>query len=403
MKRYSLLVLTLALLVCVSSAFAIFPGPRPGVIGDGTVQVQLLHGWWSPIPVAPLGTPTPAWYSCFATNNIRVAQTEGLTLSQKLTNVPLTSAPVMYVVTNFNNNGPVFSASPHPLGVATYSGLWTVVYVTWLPGSTPHVITNAFPENPVTNPTGLPPVTAAIYTTSIGGTPLVPVVAPFPPLTLVGPFTIMDCPIFATGPVSSPWLKPTNLLFPYTYRIPQGSFFNAYNKLLTIPFWNVYCRDDITRRISVDRVVIPDTSDLFIASQIKANLAPTLALVPWIAPQPSPLGGKSTMFVINWLQDIDPGPGVQILKVLINQYPVLDACPTSCSWRNTNRNYSPVDAFVLLNRNLLLISPEVLFNNWEFVVQNILSGRLVPVPPYVYPPLAVGPAVNAPVLCSRAQ
>jgi hypothetical protein len=203
----------------------------------------------------------------------------------------------------------------------------------------------------------------------------------------------VDCPIFATGPVSSPWFKPTSTVFPYIYRIPQGQWFNAYSKLLSIPFWNVYCRNDITKAISVQRVVIPDTSNSSLATLIGANLATTLALVPWTASQPSPAGGKSTMYVINWNQVIPP-----VLKVLANQYPVLDACPTYFSWRNTNLNYSPVDAFVLLNRNLALISPEVLFNNWEFVVAQITAGALVPVAPFLYPPIAAGPAVNAPLV-----
>ena len=340
--------------------------------------------------------PTQAWYASFATNNIVTAQTEGIILSQKMTNVPTTAAPVMYVVTNFNNNGPVFTAAPHPLGAASYTGLWTVVYVTWRGGTTPHVITNAFAENVVTNPTGLPPTGVGgtvDYTTSIGGTPLVPIAPPYPPLTLVGPFTRVDAPIFATGPISSPWLRPTSSVSPYIYRIPQGQTVNTYTKILTVPFWYVYCRSELTHAITINRVVIPDTSNAALATLIGANLAVNLALVPWTAAQPSPVGGKSTMFVINWNQNVPP-----VLKVLPNQYPVLDANPTSASWRNTNLSYSPVDGFVLLNRNLALISPEVLFNNWPFVTAQITAGGLVPVAPFLYPPIATGPAVNAPLV-----
>ncbi len=386
MKRCGiLLMISLALVVCTSASFAIFPTP------SGYTQVQLYHGWWSPGIVPPGELPTAAWYSCFATNNVRVAQTQSLTLSPKLSN--FTALPVMYVVTNFSNDGPVFFYSPHPISVIAYSGIWAVVYIRWLPTATPHVITNGSLAN-AGNPTGLPPVTEAVYSLTVNGPPI-----GAPPFFTVGPapgITVVDCPIFAIGNISNPWFKPTSFVRPYVYRIPQGVGINTYTKRLTIPFWYVYCRNGITRAISVLRVIIPDASEISLARLLKANFAPNLGIASWLPPQPSPLGMSSTMYVTNWNQIVPPGTP---LKVLANQYPLLDACPTSCDWRNTNRNYSPVDAFVLLNRNLPLISPEVLFNNWEFVVQQIMAGGLVSVPPCLYPPHTPGPRVNAPVLC----
>ncbi len=184
MKRYiaPIALSVVLVLLCASASLAIFPGkvygtnPFPGVsygfnnrVGDGLVWVGLQRGW-------VLGVP--AWYACFATNNIRMAQTQrvtlvpyygsladgillieaqSLTLAPKLTSAIGAGAQPMYIVTNFNNNGPVFSTSP--LTVTPYTGLWEVVYITWNPGVTPWVITNT--AAPVGAPPGLPDATLA--------------------------------------------------------------------------------------------------------------------------------------------------------------------------------------------------------------------------------------------------
>lgn len=342
-------------IACAGASFAIFPGNGPGLssIGDGTLQVKLLHGWFG---------GQAAWYSCFATNDIRTAQTQGLTLAPKLASANFGGASRMFVVVNFNNQGPVFESSPV---VGPYSGLWLVTYIRWLPGTQPWVICDASAVGP---PRGLPtPGVQATYSVLPSGTP--------------GPGlnTVLDCPIFAIGPLSNPWRKTNVFSPPYCYRIPQGRYVDTYNKLLTIPFWKVYCQDPITRRICVKKVIIPDVGVPFIQQLIGANYAPNLGGLD--------IPNRSDMWVISWDQMI---PGNGLLKVLANQYPVLSDCPSDCSWRNTNYAYSPVFDMFLLDRNLALISPEVLFNNVPCIERAMQSGALLSAP---------GIPVNAPVIC----
>jgi hypothetical protein len=437
MKRYvCFLALSAALiLLCTSPSLAMFPGrdfgtnPFPGScqgfnnrVGDGLVWVQLQRGW-------ALGVQ--AWYACFATNNLRMAQTQSvtlvpycngptylppsltgfeqsLTLSPKLTSAIGNGAQPMYVVTNFNNNGPVFSTSP--LTTAPYTGLWEVVYVTWLPGVTPWVITDT--TAPAGSAPGLPIAgVQATFSSQAPGTPPSPFAVA----------TVLDCPIFAVGVISNPWFKPIDCPPPpIVYRIPQGVYLDYQRKLLAIPYWNVWCQDEITHRKTVQRVVIPDVSDPTIAFMIGANYAPTLANVP--------IADRSNIFIFSWLQDLNCDPNVfQPLKVLVDQYPVLDACPSSCEkcvgtdrmipanfnpnntfynvcprdcgWRNTNFDYSPIFSFILLEKDLGLISPEVLFDDVPFLLQQIDREALIPVPPYGYPAEPSQAAFNAPVVC----
>ncbi len=392
MKRYGFAVLTLALILCASAAFAIFPGQTFGLysgLGDGYLAVQLQQGW---------AHGQPAWYSCFATNDIRWAQTQNITLAPKLRSAANDGSLPMYVITNFSQ-GPVFSRSPV---VGPYSGIWTVTYITWRPGVTPWVITNA--SAPSGAPPGLPSATQALYT-------LTNPVAP--PVSVINP-TVLDCPIFAIGQISNPWRLPNMFAPPYRYRIPQATYVNTYTRQLTVPFWNVYCDDPITRRIMTSRVIIPDVSDPALSRLIGANYAPELMFVN--------VNDRQSFFAVNWAQDYDPRPGIQPVKVLTNQFPVLEDCPTSCTWRNTNYGYSPVDTFVLLQRNVNIppfpplypppyISPEVLLSTDQFIVSQIMTGALrwvpYPTPPlpaiplaFPFPPGQGFPAVNAPVVCS---
>lgn len=371
MRRSSFLVLTLLLALCASSSLAIFPGPQigaitPQTVGDGTVQIQLLHGW---------GAGNAVWYSCFATNDIRTAQTQNLTLSANLT---IAVANFMYVVTNFNNQGPSFLFPPPSLN---YTGIWAVQYIMWRPGVIPWVITN--PEAPMGSAPGLPNGTQAYY--SMTPNPPNPLPAPqilLPhglPFAPTG-FTILDCPIFAVGNLNNPWGSGG------VYRIPQGRYVNTYTKQLTIPFWYVYCRNDVTRAIEVHRIIMPDVGDFGLARLIGANYAPLLN-----APPPNE---RNSLFVFNWAQDIDPGPGIRLLKVLVNQYPVRSECPRPCGPGNLNRDYTPLATFLLINK----INPnltEVLFNNEEFILQQIGTGGLAFAAPRFI--------VNAPVLCDQLR
>lgn len=100
---------------CAGPSTASFPGLFIGrhiILGDGCVQIQLHHGRWD-------GKDT--WYSCFATNNEQVAQEMKITLAPKLTNAGIDATQPVYLVTNFDNKGPVFSKSPRE---GPYSGLW---------------------------------------------------------------------------------------------------------------------------------------------------------------------------------------------------------------------------------------------------------------------------------------
>ncbi len=352
------IVLACALLIaCAGASFAIFPGNGPGLssIGDGTVQVKLLHGWFG---------GTDAWYSCFATSDIRTAQTENLTLAPKLASAQFGGASQMFVVVNYNNQGPVFERSPL---VGPYSGLWLVTYIRWLPGTTPWVICDA--SAPVGAPPGLPtPDVQAIYSPLPSG------------VVAQAGHTVLDCPIFAIGPISNPWHKTSSFSPPYCYRIPQGRYVDTYNKLLTIPYWKAYCQDPITRRICVKKIIMPDVGVMFVQQAIGANYAPLLSSLD--------LANRSDMWVMDWEQTVNGG----FLKILANQYPVLSDCPSECSWRNTNYAYSPVfDMFVLL-RNLALISPEVLFQTEDCILRAIMDGRLLSSP---------GIPVNAPVICDN--
>lgn len=375
MKRCSLLVLTFALILCATSAFAIFPG-QYGQIGDGTVNIQLYHGW---------AQGAAAWYHCFSTNNIRLAQMENLTLAPLLSSGVLPFSPNMFVFTNSNNQGPVFAGSPLN---GVYSSTWQVFYVTWNPGVAPWIVTDALA--PAGAPPGLPLAgPQATYSLALPGTTQTPVV--------------VDCTIFAVGDLNNPWKKPSSLAPPF-YRIPQGTYVNTYTKRLTIPYWNVYCQDPVTKKICVKQVVIPDAHPASLASLIGANLAPVLLGFP--------TADRGLFNVINWAQDTNAAlPGIQPLKVLANQYPVMCACPTDCSWRNTNYAYSPVSQFALLNR-VSPFSPEVLFQTCPFIQAMVTAGNLesvlYPTPPLPAPPTPVGypPAgiatlwvLHTPVIC----
>jgi hypothetical protein len=359
MKRGGFLVLTLILVLCTSAAFAIFPGQKYGLnsaVGDGYVDIQLKHGW---------SQGTHAWYHCFATDNIKWAQSENITLATQLSSASLAAGTsTMFVFTNFNNQGPAFTGTPLN---GVYSGIWVVFYVTWNPGVTPWVVTD--PLAPAGSAPGLP--TAGVQATFSLSVPWGP--------------AILDCSIFAVGPLSNPWKRPSSLAPPF-YRIPQGKSVNTNTRMLTIPYWNVYCDDPITNKIMVKKVVIPDAHPASLANLIGANVAPVLLAFP--------SSDRQLFQVMNFAQDSDPVlPGIQPYKVRIDQYPVLNDCPNYNSWRNTNQDYSPVTQFTLLNRNSLQ-AVETLYNNDELIEDAVLAGDLTsvlyPTPPLPAPPTNVG-------------
>ncbi len=286
----------------------------------------------------------------------------GITYAPKLINA-VGSVATMYIVLN-NQQGPVFTDVP---GGATYSGLWQVIFVQFKPGVSKHTIKNTDPYDPITNPTGLPsPADADYFTTAVNGTPI-----------------ILKAPIVAVGPLGGPWYPaPAG-----QYRIAQAKadYDYAYRKDIWLPYWRVYCTDQVSKRVMVRRVIIPDVLDPVtvpveyqLAAKIGANKAPGLALIPQTA--------ESTFYFLTGI-----GP--------VNQYPVIDACPSDPyqACRNANTNYSPVMKEVALGRYNVPTSS--VFNNVS-VIQNMLSKPPLSPHLFIYGDTQV---INAPVIPELSQ
>lgn len=316
MKRYTLLhaLLVVSLVfLCSANCFAVFPKP------DGTIRVQMFHGWYD---------DDAAWYISTDTSNIRFATTQHLTLAPKILSAIETTpqaADDIYMVTNFNNNGPVFGSAPPEVD---YTPLWHVSFVTWINPFAARVITNPDPASP-TNPTGLPGPNEAIITPSD---------------------IVFDCPIMARGSLGGPWLPAPN----GGYRIPQGKNPNSYTKTLELPTWLVYCADKATTHIERRSVIIPDTDNPTLSAQLGANIALPLANMP--------LSDTQNFWFI---QGIVPA----------SQYPIIQDCPNGETWRNTNFDYSPIMVYTILNRN---IPPNVgtVVNNPTLLQILLGSGKL---------------------------
>lgn len=331
MKRCSLpVVFCVALLILTSAAsLAVFPAP------DGCVDVYVKQGWYN---------DDVAWYFCSATNNIRWAQTENITLVPKLSSFAGNAARAIIFVTNFNQ-GPIFSQRP---GIANYSALWEVVFITWKPGVCKRPITNNQFAGPG-NPYGIPQGDVTIS----GETGI-----------------ILDCPILALSRISGPFLQKPD---PPYYRIPQALGVDPYLKWIKLPFWKVFCDDPITKAVHTERMLITDAVNPAVVAQLKTNLAPRLALGPDADTQ-------------RFWEIIPPGPPAQL--------PVIEDCPSDCSWRNWNYGYSPVMRYLQLQRDLTPpdnIPIETMVNNDTFLLSLLGSGRLDQV--------ANRARINAHVLC----
>ncbi len=291
MKRCSILVLLAVMLavVCLSPAGAVLPKP------DGYTTVKLAQGWYADQLV---------WYIGTATNDIRFAQTGRLTLAPKLSSAALGGAPDIYIVTNFQQ-GPVFTIVPTGASNA-YSGLWRVSYITWTTGSR-RPITNSI----INDPHGIPSVGVSVVPTSI----------------------IVDYPVLIVGPLG----------YAPTYKIRQLSGLNAYAKTATLPYFNAFFTNMITKRVCIVPCLITDSSNVYIAPMIGANFAHGLYSVD----------NANTM--ASWLFDftaqVQP-PG---------QLPILDQRPTALNACNRNYAYSPVARGRLVLRTGA--SPAAIINN----------------------------------------
>lgn len=310
--RLMLVALLLLATLCASPSIAVAPNP------DGYTTVSLRQGWWN---------NEPTWYIGTATNDIRFAQTQGLVLAPKLTQALGNAAPI-YIVTNFQQPY-VFSASPTG-GPINYSGLWRVVYITWLAGSTPRPITNALPESGL-NPNGIPVSGISQVVTDI----------------------VLDYPILVIGQLGCP-----------LYTIPQLVSLNYTTKTAVLPFFNAYCANVITRRVSVVRTLITDVEYAPVAALVGANFAPGLNLLPNPGVQ------------LTWMFTPYPVPGWQMSPP--SQYPIIWACPTSFDWRNANYAYSPVSNVYFLTR--ITASPSSVINNAQTVMMLVANGALVQTP-----------------------
>jgi len=336
MKRnaliYSALILMLVL-ITASSALAVFPSIKPGLhptLGDGSITIPIQQGWFDNLV---------AWHFCTDTNNLRYATTQKLTLTPELSSALDYGAHKMYIVLNFNNSGPVFETAPTfgPPDFPDYSGLWEVLFVTWKTGpAIPHVIANTELET-LLNPLGLPDATKVdIYNTPFG-------------YDDDDQRIVVDCPIVALGSLGYPKGNPQ---LGGVYRIPQVIALNTKSnpKTITLPTWDVYNVNNITQKIEVAYVIIPDVEDPETAALLKANLAPGLADVPFDDTQ--------GFWVIDWMQ---PNLMGGVFGVPPAQLPILEECPNNFywgnrpppspfSWRNTNFEYTPICDFIVLDR-----------------------------------------------------
>lgn len=329
---------TLAAPIPIGTAFK-FPNVNP----NGLTQYapfQMFQGWEE---------NQLTWYIATDASDQQVACETGLTNS-----IPFdpTFAPrladlagqvaTIYIITNLNQ-GPVFTAVP---GDAIYSGIWQVVYVTYKPGVPKHFVKNADPFDPILNPTGLPPVSDATYTAvNKAGLPIV-----------------VKFPIVAVGPLGGPWTPS----IPGEYRIAQGKVHTnyTYTKIIYLPFWQVYCKDPITKKVFVHEVAIPDAFDPIglpfadqLVPKLMANSAPGLGLINQADTQP-----------FYWQLGTQP----------LSQLPILHACPSE--WLapcfNQNYEYTPVETVVVLQRNVPPLAASTIINNEQTLLQFEGSGLL---------------------------
>ena len=308
MKRYGLLLIALAVMLIVSginTSFAL------NLVPDGTtptpcgsVKLQMNQGWFC---------DELAWFICTDTNDIRCAQTQKLNLAPRL-NSALRSMVLakVYIVKNFKQ-GPIFTSAPCNLD---YSGLARVYYITWKPGKCIRPITN---DNYASNhnENGIPKNDVCIEKTDI----------------------ILNYPIVAIGQLGGPWYPAP----PDAYRIPQGITHDPYKKSITLPKYKVFCSDPITQRVETEELIITDASNILIAKDLGANLAPGLLFIP------------SSDVQNFWIMKCPKPP---------SQLPIIDACTNPAGWRNSNFCYTPIMRYNLLNR---YIQASAVVNNLNYL------------------------------------
>lgn len=326
MKRYSLGLLVVAMVLALASgACAKFPNVLQP---DSTATFNVQQGF------GPTGQTI--WYFCTDTNDINFASTiqypyRQLTLAAPLWSLYPDAAP-MYINTGYQQ-GPIFSAVP---GIVPYSGFWSVVFIRWLPGQARRVC-NLNPYNAVTNPFGFPITTPGptqqATLSQLYGTTRAP--------------AVLDCPIVAVGkfPVTGPWFpgNGANSNPAVFYRLQQVIAFNAYFKTVTLPAFYVYCQEDASRFIDRCTVIVPDVQDPVLAARLKANYAPGLAALDEENSQDFTFIDGRVFGDVPPLPFINGGPVGPLQTV--NQYPIIEECPTGRGAQQSNRFYTPLMEF----------------------------------------------------------
>ena len=325
MKRHNLILIGITLLLVLASAsasLAVFPIP------DDCKTFKMFQGWFD---------GNLAWYICTDTNNIRQAQTQNITLAFELESAYKKTAPV-YIVTNPTATPvPIFSTRP---GDRCYSGIWTVYFVTWV---------KLYAREPLTSEKQI------LWLAKKGDLKICP----------SNPHLVVDYPIVALGRLGGPWLQKPD---PPFYRIPQGITHDPYNKTITLPIFNVFCDNRVSRLPKIAQVVITDVGDPGLAFDLKANLAPGLFAIP----------SKDTQRF--WVIGSPKPP---------SQLPVIEDCPDFLTWRNSNRYYSPVMKFIKLFRKG--VEPSTVVNNDTYLLTLINNG--------LFKPNWWITRINAPVVC----
>ena len=343
MKRSILILAMLVAALTPASVYAAgntypFPNAKWGLadgVGDGYVWNDFFQGWYQ---------GDLAWYILRnGSNDIRTNQwVEFRSLFPKLGSAIGHGANPVYVVLNFQQS-PVFSSAP---GNATYSGLWQVFYITWNAGVTPRTITSDL---------ALPlPAEASIVATTI----------------------VIDRPIVAIGPLGGPWTPAP----PGSYRIPQAVAYDQYDREIQLPFWKVFAQDKIRRTAMIAELLIPDVADAGLATLLKANYAPGLALM-----DPA---NTQNFWVFDWtvLPPVPPGQ----LPIIVN----LPNYEGNFGRMNDNYDFSPIMDFTLVIRTGLL--PYVVVNNPTFL-KNLLPP---PLGNGFVTPVGTPVLINAPVFNS---
>jgi len=321
MRRFRFIscMFVIAVMICCTSNTSNASGVNtfPSINKIGYTQYELFQmrqGWYQDNLVWFISTDTNSLNFARDSKANNTVYWQGSTFAPKLTSATYEVATV-YIILNYQQ-GPVFTSIPDNID---YSGVWRVIFIQYYPEITPHAVTNTDPYDPITNPSGLPLVSEAEYfSVDEYDRPL-----------------IVKYPIMAVGALGGPWYPSAG-----KYRIPQAKVDPnyAYTKQIRLPFWYVYCQNPVNNQVCIRRVIVPDVWDPpsvpdseKLATKIGANVAPGLAAIMD--------GAKQNFFFMN-----GPKP--------INQYPILQACPSDLlvPWRNTNFNYSPIMTYAVFNR-----------------------------------------------------